>query len=79
MDSVRARTIPAVAVARNTLLRVGAPEWETINREESRERIAWARERTVEELVAAGTALSRTAHQILATVGSTAPRDAGTT
>ena len=66
-----------MCAAKNTLLRVGAPEWEMINREESRERIEWARERTIQELVAAGAALSRTAHQILQTVGAHPPQDAG--
>ena len=66
-----------MATERNTVLRVGAREWEEINREESRERTEWARRRSVEELVAAGTALSRTAHEILQSVAPGPSRDAG--
>lgn len=57
-----------MTVPREPLLRPGAPGWEAINREESSARIAWAKERTVSELVAAGIAISRTAHEILTTV-----------
>jgi len=57
-----------VSDPRESLLRVGATEWDAINRAETRERVEWARERTVAELVAVGIVLSRTAHEILSTV-----------
>ena len=66
-----------VAVGKHTLLRVGAPEWEAINLQDSRERVEWALERTIEELAAVGTALSRTAHEILEAVDSEPSSDAG--
>ena len=74
--AMRRRNIPSVSDAPKTLLRVGASEWEEINREESRERIEWAQSRTIEELVAAGASLSATAHQVLQAVGNAPKRDA---
>lgn len=58
-----------------SLLRPRDPRWREINEHEGRDARAWARQRTIPELIEAGLALSATAHAILlATAG--ARRDA---
>ncbi|HEY8630574.1 MAG TPA: hypothetical protein VIL73_08570 [Gaiellaceae bacterium] len=75
-DGARVADRGVGSAVERTLLRVDAPEWEAINRDATQQAIAWARDRTIEESIAAGMGLSRTAHAILVAVGS-GPVDAG--
>ena len=57
-------------MTREPLLRHGDPRWAEINVREEDDRVAWARERTIEELIEAGLRLSRTAHEIVEAVAA---------